>query len=194
MTKIDVIRHGEPEGGRRYRGHGVDDPLTETGWRQLWQAVEDHGGGWTHIASSPLQRCLAFAEQLADKLGTSIDTYDDLKEIGFGEWEGKTPEDILAADPRALDHFHADPVHNRPAGAEPLQSFSQRVWQCYQQLATEHAGGHVLIVAHAGVARAIAANVLGMTLDNVYSRLGILYGGIIRTQIADCKPPRLIIS
>ncbi len=28
-TRIDIIRHGEPVGGRRYRGHGVDDSLTD---------------------------------------------------------------------------------------------------------------------------------------------------------------------
>ncbi len=193
MTKIDVIRHGEPEGGRRYRGYGVDDPLTETGWRQMWDAVENRGG-WTHIASSPLQRCRAFAEVLGEKLGIEVSVHDDLKEIGFGAWEGKTPDEILAADPGALDHFYADPVHNRPEGAEPLDSFSQRVWKCYQQLTQQHAGGHVLIVGHAGVARAIAANVLGMSLDNVYSRLGIVYGGIISTQIAEGKLPKLVVE
>ena len=41
MTQIDVIRHGEPKGGRRYRGYGIDDPLTETGWQQMWTAMPD---------------------------------------------------------------------------------------------------------------------------------------------------------
>ncbi len=193
MTRIDVIRHGEPEGGRRYRGHGVDDPLTETGWQQMWQAVEGRSD-WTHIASSPLQRCRAFAEKLSTKLGVDMSIHDDLKEIGFGAWEGKTPNEILADNPGALDHFYADPVHNRPAGAEPLDSFSQRVWQCYQRLLQQHPKQHILIVAHAGVARAIVANVLDMGLDNVYSRLGIAYGGIIRTQIADGKPPKMLVE
>ena len=34
-TVIDLIRHGEPVGGRRYRGH-IDDPLSERGWQQMW--------------------------------------------------------------------------------------------------------------------------------------------------------------
>ncbi len=193
MTRIDVIRHGEPEGGRRYRGHGVDDPLTETGWQQMWQAV-DGQQCWTRIASSPLQRCHAFAGQLAARLTVPISVHDALKEIGFGAWEGKTPDEIVAANPDALAHFYADPVHNRPAGAEPLDSFSQRVWGCYQTLYQQHPGEHILIVAHAGVARAIAANVLNMSLENVYSRLGIAYGGIIRTQITDGNPPKLLIE
>ncbi len=53
-TQIDVIRHGEPVGGRRYRGHGVDDPLSEKGWQQMWKAVADRSD-WQHIAA---RRCL----------------------------------------------------------------------------------------------------------------------------------------
>ena len=58
-TVIDLIRHGEPIGGRRYRGHGVDDPLSEKGWSQMWQAVGNYNA-WHHIITSPLQRCQQF--------------------------------------------------------------------------------------------------------------------------------------
>ena len=34
VTRIDLIRHGEPVGGRRYRGQ-IDDPLSEKGWKQM---------------------------------------------------------------------------------------------------------------------------------------------------------------
>jgi probable phosphoglycerate mutase len=192
-TQIDVIRHGEPEGGQRYRGYGVDDPLTETGWQQMWDAVQ-HLSGWSHIATSPLLRCCAFAEALAAKHGIKFSIDDRLKEIGFGAWEGKTPDEIIAADAGALDHFYEDPVNNRPAGAEPLDTFSERVWQAYSDISEQHSGGHILIVGHAGVARAVAANILGMQLNDVYSRLQIAYGGIISTQIVAGKPPKVVIS
>ncbi len=50
-TKIDIIRHGEPIGGPRFRGHGVDDPLSEKGWEQMWNAV---GGLLTGLGLSHL--------------------------------------------------------------------------------------------------------------------------------------------
>ena len=40
-TTIDLIRHGEPVGGRKYRGQ-IDDPLSDKGWTQMRQAVADH--------------------------------------------------------------------------------------------------------------------------------------------------------
>ncbi len=191
-TRIDVIRHGEPIGGRRYRGHGVDDPLTEAGWQQMWDAVEDNPG-WSHIATSPLVRCRDFAQALSEKLDIGISIDDRLKEIGFGAWEGLTPDDILAIDKNALNHFYTDPINNRPEGAEPLQSFSNRVWEAYNDLVEQHVDQHVLIIGHAGTVRAITANTLHMPLDDVYSNLKIEYGGIVSTLAEDGSKPKMIV-
>ena len=191
-TQIDAIRHGEPVGGRRYRGHGVDDPLTEKGWQQMWDAVAGQSD-WQHIETSPLSRCLDFTQQLSKKLKIGYSVDERLKEIGFGAWEGLSPDEILARDAGALDHFYRDPVRNRPQGAEPLEAFSERVWDAYNDISRKHAGQNVLIVGHAGIIRAITANILGMDLDRVYSRLKIVYGGIINSIIEDGKPPKLTI-
>lgn len=191
-TYIDVIRHGEPVGGRRYRGYSVDDPLTEKGWQQMQASVPENPP-WQFIVSSPLKRCLAFSQELSQKLDISFSVEDDIKEIGFGDWEGKTPDEILAEDSHALEHFYNDPVNNRPRGAEPLNTFSDRVWSVYQKIIEQHHGKHILIVAHAGVARAITANVLKMSLEDVYSRLKIEYGAVISSAVEDNSPPRLVI-
>ncbi len=191
-TYIDVIRHGEPVGGRRYRGYSVDDPLTEKGWAQMRAAVPETAK-WQHIVSSPLKRCLEFSQELANDLQIPYSIEDNMKEIGFGEWEGKTPDEILAEDSQALNHFYQDPVHNRPAGAEPLDLFSQRVWRCYQSILHQHKDKHILVVAHAGVARAITANILKISLDDVYSSLKVEYGAIICSAVDEGLPPKLVI-
>jgi broad specificity phosphatase PhoE len=192
-TYIDIIRHGEPVGGRRYRGYSIDDPLTEKGWTQMHSAVPENPR-WQHIVSSPLKRCLEFTQELANDLQISYSIEDNIKEIGFGEWEGKSPEDIVAEDSEALNLFYKDPVNNRPAGAEPLNTFSERVWDAYQSIIENHPHKHVLIVAHAGVARAITANILKVSLEHVYSRLRIEYGGIICTAVEEDSPAKLVIQ
>ena len=192
-TRIDIIRHGEPEGGRRYRGYGVDDPLSKLGWQQMWAAVPEQAS-WEHIITSPLSRCCRFAEALADTLNIDYTVEDNLKEIGFGAWEGRTPEDIKHNDGNALDRFIQDPVNNRPEGAEPLDEFAERVWQVYQQAMTNHQGQHVLMIAHAGVVRAISSKILGMSLDDVYSKLKIDYAAIATTRIPHGKSPVMVLS
>ncbi|VAW65311.1 Alpha-ribazole-5'-phosphate phosphatase [hydrothermal vent metagenome] len=192
-TQIDIIRHGEPEGGRRYRGYSIDDPLSKTGWQQMWDAVPEKPA-WTQIVSSPLSRCHEFAEALAGRLDIKFTTIDDLKEIGFGTWEGRTPDDIKNNEGDALENFLRDPQNNRPPGAEPLIVFSDRVWRAYQSIASEYCGQHTLIVAHAGVIRAITSNILGMSLDDVYSRLKIEYAAIATTRIITGKEPVMVLK
>ena len=192
-TRIDVMRHGEPVGGRRYRGHNIDDPLTDEGWRQMWDAVPENPP-WDHVVSSPLSRCLDFATALADKLAIEYGIDDDFREIGFGAWEGLTPDEITAHDPDALERFHADPINHRPDGAVPLHDFFVRVRDAYLRTVERHNGRRVLIIAHAGVARAITAHVLDLELARVYSRFRIEYGGILTTTIETGKAPKLVIE
>jgi len=87
-TTIDLIRHGEPEGGSLYRGNSIDDPLSEKGWSQMWAAVEE-SLEWEKIITSPLRRCRTFAEALANKHDLSVEVDDRLREVGFGNWEGQ---------------------------------------------------------------------------------------------------------
>lgn len=165
-TLIDMLRHGEPVGGRHYRGQ-IDDPLSEKGWRQM-RAATSGERPWTAIVSSPLARCRAFAEELAVETGLPLSFDERLKEVGFGEWEGKTPDEIKAISPNAVFAFKCDPVGNRPNGAEELADFYARVTAAFESVLAQHAGGHVLIVAHAGVIRMAMCRVLGMAPERAY--------------------------
>ncbi len=165
-TTVDLMRHGEPVGGRRYRGQ-IDDPLSEKGWAQMRAAVGE-STPWTHIVSSPLLRCRAFAETLAGRHGLPLALDERLKEVGFGEWEGRSAAEIEQDAPGTLARFKADPVNARPAGAEPLVDFHARVATALEDLLVQHAGQHVLLVGHAGVMRMALAWALHIPLEHVY--------------------------
>ena len=165
-TLLDLMRHGEPVGGRRYRGQ-VDDPLSEKGWAQMRAAVGD-AAPWTRIVSSPLARCREFSATLAARHGLPLACDDRLKEVGFGVWEGKSAAEIEAAAPGTLARFKADPVNARPAGAEPLAAFHARVAAALDALLVQHAGQHVLLVGHAGVMRMALAWALEIPLEHAY--------------------------
>jgi len=158
QTLFDYLRHGEPEGGSKYRGHGVDDPLSDKGWAQMRATVATLDG-WTGILSSPLQRCSAFARWLGEERGIPVQIIDDLREVGFGSWEGATRAQLLETRAEEYHAFYADPVNNRPPGAETLQDFGARTARVFEQAALEHRGGRLLVVAHAGVIRATLGHV-----------------------------------
>lgn len=179
-TTVDLIRHGEPVGGRRYRGQ-LDDPLSEKGWRQMREAVGDHCP-WNAVVSSPLQRCAAFAGELAARHGLPLHFDARLMEIGFGAWEGRTAEELLAEDPQRLADFWRDPLHHTPPGAETLPAFRDRVTAGWADLLACHAGRHVLVVGHAGMMRMIIREVLAMPLDKMF-RLQVGNAAITRIRV-----------
>ena len=179
-TIIDLIRHGEPEGGGRYRGHGVDDPLSEKGWSQMWRAVGDYSE-WQQIVTSPMQRCADFASALSKRLGIPYMVEDRLKEIGFGDWEGKTREELKQENLTQYESFYRDPVNCRPPGAEDLDAFIGRVTGAYRSLLSTYIGQNCLIVAHAGVIRSLIANVLHAEPRGLYN-IRIENAGISRIR------------
>ncbi len=179
-TVIDLIRHGEPVGGRRYRGHMIDDPLTEKGWSQMWSAVGD-SPTWQQIISSPLQRCHAFAAALGEKHRISVSIEPRFKEVGFGIWEGLSHDEIKINRAGEYQRFMNDPVHHRPQGAEALDDFIHRVSTAYREVVVRHQGQHCLIVTHAGVIRAIIAQIVHADPVGLY-RIKVSNGGITRIR------------
>jgi len=189
ITRIDILRHGEPEGGRRYRGHGIDDPLSALGWRQMWAAVGEDWP-WEVVYSSPMARCRPFAEELASRTGAPVTVDERLKEVGFGAWEGKTGAEIRTFDPDEIRRFYADPVANRPAGAEPLDSFRARVGGAIADILEQQVGRRVLVVAHAGVMRATVSWLLQAPLQAMY-RLDIPNAAILHIRSDHERPPMI---
>jgi alpha-ribazole phosphatase/probable phosphoglycerate mutase len=180
VTTIDLIRHGEPVGGNKYRGH-LDDPLSEKGWKQMRDAVADHCP-WELIVSSSLKRCADFAEELAMRHNLPIEIDPRLMEIGFGDWEGMTAAELQARDPNALHRFWSDPTNNTPPGAETLTEFRERVMAGWRDTVQRHQGKHLLMVGHAGMMRMIIREILDMPLDRMF-RIQVPNAGITRITI-----------
>jgi alpha-ribazole phosphatase/probable phosphoglycerate mutase len=188
-TVIDLIRHGKPLGGRRYRGQ-IDDPLSERGWAQMWSAVEV-AAPWERIISSPLVRCSAFAQALAEKMGIPFRKDGRLKEVGFGDWEGHSGSELKRDDPQILARFYRDPVRHRPEGAETLEAFQSRVREVFEEIRAEQQGRHVLVVTHAGVIRGGIAHVVQAPLSGMY-RISVPTASLARVLSNTERPPTLM--
>lgn len=191
-THIDILRHGEPVGGRKYRGHGVDDPLSELGWRQMWAAVGDDWP-WHGIVSSPMLRCRHFAAALADRSGLALAVDERLKEVGFGAWEGRTGAQLRADAPDTLRRFYENPVVHRPSDAEPLADFRLRVGEALEDLLRQHEGRRILVVAHAGVIRAAVSWLLDAPLERMY-RMDVPNAAFLRITTREQRPPMFALD
>jgi broad specificity phosphatase PhoE len=188
-TVVDLLRHGEPVGGRCYRGQ-LDDALSERGWEQMWQSVGERNE-WQQIVTSPLQRCHAFATALGERHGLPVQGEPRFAEVGFGDWEGKTRAELEALIPGQLGRFYQDPVSSRPPGAEPLDEFVTRVSAGFKAMLTAYRGQSVLVVAHAGVIRAILSQVLSMPSQAMY-RINVANAGMTRLVTARDRTVNLV--
>jgi alpha-ribazole phosphatase len=166
ITTIDLLRHGDVEGGRKYRGQ-LDDPLSELGWKQLRLATQKKQN-WQHIISSPLKRCSDFSKELAHTHTLPLKTETEFKEISFGLWEGKTAEELLNTTEEEIRKYWADPVNTTPPQGENLLAFEQRIIDAWNNVLVEFKGKHILIISHAGVMRIILCHILGMPLTELF--------------------------
>ena len=188
-TVVELLRHGEPVGGTRIRGQS-DDPLSERGWQQMWQAAGE-AAPWQAIITSPLLRCAAFARALAERHGLPVQVEPRFKEIGFGAWEGHTPEELARRDPERYARFRDDPLHYLPPDAEGVAAFAARVGEAWDALLDEHADRRVLVVCHAGVIRAVLASVLGAPPSHLF-RVQVEYASLTRIERTPPRAPVLV--
>ena len=179
---IDLLRHGEPEGGRRYRGCGVDDPLTDRGWAQMRAVFNGTKPPWTQIVTSPMRRCRDFAEAFAKEHELPFTVQESLREVGFGAWEGRSPDELKSESLEDYLAFYRDPARARPDGAEPLETFVGRVADALESIRQRHEGQHVLVVAHSGVIRAAVIHAMQVPAVALY-RLRMPYAALTRLRV-----------
>tara|TARA_B110000090_G_scaffold169092_1_gene188243 strand:- start:65 stop:703 length:639 start_codon:yes stop_codon:yes gene_type:complete len=161
FTCIDFLRHGECEGGEIFRGSGSDVALTDKGWQQMRDSVQDMAG-WDSIITSPLQRCRRFATEQSERLAIPLVENANWREIHFGDWEGRLMADIWKESPDLVASYFKDPNQSTPHNGEPFAEVAERLKGAWESLLTEHRNQHVLVVQHGGTIRILLALILGM--------------------------------
>lgn len=167
LSTFYLLRHGETEGGAGFIGI-TDVSLSKKGWLQMSQRCEslsDIQG----IISSPLKRCRLFANKMSRHSANTVEIFDELQEINFGLWEGKTVQQIEVHNAPELRAFWQDPVNNTPAEGETLIQFRQRIVKCWQRIVGQYKNQKILIISHSGVQKIILAEVLNMPLESIHN-------------------------
>jgi len=192
-TLLDLLRHGEAAPGLCL-GREFDPPLTQRGWAQMRAAVSC-GLPWDGVVSSPSTRCAAFAEEVAGRLGLACTCDPRFRELGFGAWEGRDWGGLYAEAGERLVDFQRDPLGlgglNPAPGGEAYGAFEARVGQAWDGLLEAAAGGHWLLVAHAGVIRQILRRVLGIPPRRLFA-IQVPHAGLTRIEQVPGCAPRLV--
>ncbi len=134
------------------------------------------------IHTSPLERAVETASPIAASLGRVAEPSDDIIEIDFGAWSGKT-FDMLSDDER-WRAWNSSRSTSRPPGGETMLEAQARIIHGMERLRSLHAGGSVILVSHSDVIKAALLYHLGMPIDS-YGRLEVSPASISTLVVGD---------
>jgi alpha-ribazole phosphatase/probable phosphoglycerate mutase len=185
MTRLLLIRHAEPEDDVRGRCYGrLDIGLSPTGLagaKRLAESLRDVE--LERVYASPRRR----AVQTAAALGVIPVVEDRLRELDFGELEGRTYDEIEREQPTLFRQWMEAPTLVRFPGGESYAELRKRVAAAVDDVVAAHSGRTVALVSHGGVVRAALAVVLGLPDDRAFA-LDVGYGRISVVDWFDGTP------
>ncbi|MBE9182922.1 histidine phosphatase family protein [Oculatella sp. LEGE 06141] len=175
-----LLRHGETEYSRTGGYCGDLDPeLTADGM----QMAEAFGATyrqlpWAAVYVSPMKRTIATAKPLCDAIGLDMQLREGLKEIRYGEWEGKTNEFVKQHHADDYMRWLTEPAWNPPTGGETAVQIASRASLVIAEIEEKYTEGNVLVVSHKATIRIILCNLLGIDLGRYRDRLNALAGSV----------------
>jgi broad specificity phosphatase PhoE len=160
-TATLLLRHGQTPMSvqKRYAGRS-DAPLTDVGLQQAAAAAKHlASAGLDVIVTSPLQRAVRTAEEVAGVTGAPLVTDEGFRETDFGAWEGLTFAEVRERWPAELRTWLADPDAG-PPGGESFAAVSTRVTGALHRLLAGRERQRILIVSHVTPIKTLVAAAL----------------------------------
>jgi phosphoserine phosphatase len=165
-SKIILVRHGHVEGIKpeKFRGR-VDLPLTDLGTRQARKTAQFIASQWKidNVYSSPLQRSLNTACAIAEEQKLTVQPLDQLMDIDYGDWQGRTLTEVSSTDKERFELFMKSPQFAVISNGESLSDVQARVVRALHDI--RQSGGTSVIVGHDSVNRIFLILTLGVSLS-----------------------------
>ncbi len=179
MTRLLLIRHAEPDEDARGRCYGrLDVGLSPAGLASAERLAESlRAVELDAVYVSPRLR----AVQTASALGASRTVDDRLRELDFGQFEGRTYDEIEREHPEFFRSWMETPTLIRFPGGESYAELRERVAAAVGYIVEANTDKTVALVTHGGVIRAALAVALGLPDDRAFA----LALGYARLSIVD---------
>jgi alpha-ribazole phosphatase len=169
MNAILFIRHGATDLAGTFCGRS-DPALNQRGKQQVATLVERLSDERIEVVySSDLLRARETAAAIAAAKAVPTYSLPELREIGFGEWEGLTWNAIEARDPAYAARWLASYPALPAPGGEALPEFEERVLAAVEMLLRTEARPFA-VVSHAGVMRVVLRRLGACPEDECFAR------------------------
>ena len=167
--KLYIVRHGETEWNTAKKLQGwQNSDLTKKGIRGaklLRNRLEDIK--FDFIYSSPQTRAVKTAEYIK-KNNERLIILDEIKEMGFGKWEGLEKEKLETEYREEYYNFWNKPHLYKSEGGESFEELYSRIELGLNKI-IQNGGENVLLVSHGVVIKAIQTIVKGHSLEEFWT-------------------------
>ena len=166
-----LLRHAETDWNRerRFQG-GRDVPLSATGRQQAESAARLLAATRLDaVWSSPLVRARDTAAIIAAPHGLAVQEAAAFREMGFGEWEGLTRDEVRERFADANRAWVETPHEATWSGAETLAAVRTRALAGLAALRAAHQGQTICLVTHGITGRLLILEALGLGPDRLWS-------------------------
>jgi len=183
---IYLLRHGETTASRTGGYCGTLDPdLTPEGYQMAEDFADSYKSlPWVAVFSSPLSRAVATAKPLCEAVGIRVQLKEGLREIAYGQWEGKTPEEVSREFHDAYVSWLADPGWNAPTGGERGIDTARRSSLVIEEIEQTRSAGNVLVVSHKATIRIMLCSLLGIDVGRFRDRINMPVASVSVVEMA----------
>jgi probable phosphoglycerate mutase len=184
------LRHGETTSSQTGGYCGTLDPdLTPAGHemaRDFAAAYRDLP--WEAVFCSPLKRAVATAQPLCEAVGLTPKLRDELKEIAYGQWEGKTPDEVNREFHDEYVCWLADPGWYPPTGGERGVDIARRSSVVLDEIEQSLPSGNVLVVSHKATTRIMLCSLLGIDVGRYRDRISLAVAALSIVEMTKQGP------
>ena len=167
MTRVILVRHGETDDNScmKLSGH-IDSKLSNLGLSQSQKTskfLKDYN--IDYIYSSPSSRAVDTIKDLAKEKSLDIIINDNLKEMNFGDFEGKTFKEIQSSYSEEFENMIKLGFEYKYPNGENLIEFHNRISLYIDNIIKKNRDKSMLICAHAGAIRCIISHLLSKSYE-----------------------------
>ena len=183
--EVIIARHGQTELNRVgiVQGSGIDPALNEYGEAQARALHEAFAGRFDLIVSSGMVRAKQTAEPFLADAGTRYVEVPDLREICWGQYEGKAATPAMRDDyKRLMAAWEAGDYHDKHPGGESAQELADRLAAGWREVEAEDFR-QALVVTHGRALRCLISILDGEPLSamNDYAHANAGYYHVVET-------------
>lgn len=183
-STIFLVRHAAHDVlGRVLTGRMAGVSLGETGRGQAERVAQRLSReAISAVYTSPLERAVQTASPIAGRLGLQAKPVEELTDIDYGAWSGKSFA-ALDDDPQWAA-WNTRRGTMRPPGGESMLDVQHRAVGALERLVKTHPDSAAILVSHADVIKVVVAYLLGLALDAV-SRFEISPASVSTVALGD---------